>query len=150
MLRIDEKVRQEAVELLKTLVGIKSVNPPGNENEIATVVKEFLVKNGIDATLVPLEKERSSVVARIPGAGSGSIVMCGHLDTVNAKEEKWSVPPFEPRINQGRVWGLGSADMKSGVVVILEMAKLIAQNNLTLNKDLVLALTADEESTYRG
>jgi len=150
LLRVNEKVRQEAVELLKTLIGIKSANPPGNENEIATVVKEFLVKNGIDATLVPLEKERSSVVARIPGAGSGSIVMCGHLDTVNADEQKWSVPPFEPRINQQRMWGLGSADMKSGVVVILEMAKLIAQNNLTLKKDLVLALTADEESAYRG
>ena len=150
MLRIDEKVRQEAVELLKTLIGIKSTNPPGNEDEIANFVKVFLVKNGIDATLVPLEKDRSSVVARIPGAGSGSIVMCGHLDTVNAREEKWSVPPFEPHINQGRMWGLGSADMKSGVVVLLEMAKLIAQNNLTLNKDLVLVLTADEENGYRG
>lgn len=150
LLRIDEEVRQEAVELLQTLVGIRSANPPGSENEIATVVKEFLVKNGIDVTLVPLEKGRSSVVARIRGASSGSIVLCGHLDTVNADEQKWSVPPFEPRIDQERIWGLGSADMKSGVVVILEMAKLIAQNNLTLEKDLVLALTADEESAYRG
>jgi len=150
LLRIDEKVRQEAVELLKTLVGIKSVNPPGNENEIAIVVKEFLVRNGIDATLVPLEEGRSSVVARIRGTNPGSVVLCGHLDTVNAHEEKWSVPPFEPRIKQGRMWGLGSADMKSGVVVILEIAKLIAQHNLTLNKDLVLALTADEENGYRG
>jgi len=150
LLRIDEEVRQETVELLKTLVGIKSVNPPGNENEIATVVKESLVTNGIDATLVPLGKERSSVVARIRGASSGSVVLCGHLDTVNADEEKWSVPPFEPRINQGRMWGLGSADMKSGVVVILEIAKLIVQDNLTLKKDLVLALTADEEDGYQG
>ncbi|MCK5060863.1 M20 family metallopeptidase [Candidatus Bipolaricaulota bacterium] len=150
LLRIDEEVRQEAVELLQTLVGIRSANPPGSENEIATVVKEFLVKNGIDVTIVPLEKGRSSVVARIRGAGSGSVVLCGHLDTVNANEQKWSVPPFEPRIDQERMWGLGSADMKSGVVVILEMAKLIAQNNLTLKKDLVLALTADEESAYRG
>ena len=150
LLRIDEQVRQEAVELLQMLVGIRSANPPGSENEIATVVKEFLVKNGIDVTFVPLEKGRSSVVARIRGASSGSIVLCGHLDTVNADEQKWSVPPFEPRMDQERIWGLGSADMKSGVVVILEMAKLIAQNNLTLEKDLVLALTADEESAYRG
>ncbi|MCK4410672.1 M20 family metallopeptidase, partial [Candidatus Bipolaricaulota bacterium] len=150
MLKIDARVQKETVELLKRLISIRSANPPGNENEIATVVKEFLVKNGIDATLVPLEKERSSVVARIPGASSGSIVLCGHLDTVNADEQKWSVPPFKPRIDQQRMWGLGSADMKSGVVVILEMAKLIAQNNLILNKDLVLVLTADEEKGYRG
>jgi len=150
LLKIDARVQKETVELLKLLVSIRSANPPGNEDKIANFVKVFLVKNGIDVTIVPLEKGRSSVVARIRGAGSGSVVLCGHLDTVNADEQKWSVPPFEPRIDQQRMWGLGSADMKSGVVVILEMAKLIAQSNLTLKKDFVLALTADEESAYRG
>ena len=58
LLKIDARVQKETIELLKRLVSIRSANPPGNEDEIATVVKEFLVKNGIDAILVPLEKGR--------------------------------------------------------------------------------------------
>jgi succinyl-diaminopimelate desuccinylase len=150
LLKIDERVQKETVELLKSLVSIRSVNPPGNENEIATFVKGFLVENKIDTTLVPLEERRSSVVARIPGSESGSIVLCGHLDTVNADEEKWTVPAFEPRIIDGRMTGLGSADMKSGLAIILEIAKLVAESGITPKKSLVLVLTADEEKGYRG
>jgi len=94
LLRTDEKVHQETVELLQTLVSIRSTNPPGNEDEIASVVMRFLTENGINATFVPLEEGRSSVVARIPGSEPGSIVLCGHLDTVKVDEEKWSVPPL--------------------------------------------------------
>ena len=150
LLKIDARVQKETVELLKTLVGIRSANPPGNENEIANFAKLFLAKNGIDATLLPLEEGRSSVVTRIPGSEPGSIVLCAHLDTVNADEEKWTVPAFEPRIIDGRMTGLGSADMKSGLATILEIAKLIVEKALPLKKSLVLALTADEEKAYRG
>ncbi|MEA1870720.1 MAG: M20/M25/M40 family metallo-hydrolase, partial [Candidatus Bipolaricaulota bacterium] len=150
MLKIDARVQKETVELLKRLVGIRSANPPGNEDEIANFAKSFLAKNGIEATLLPLEEGRSSVVARITGSESGSIVLCGHLDTVNADAEKWTIPAFEPRIIDGRMTGLGSADMKSGVAIILEIAKLIVEKDLPLKKSLVLVLTADEEKAYRG
>jgi len=72
------------------------------------------------------------------------------MDTVDAHEEKWSVPPFEGQIEENRVWGRGSADMKSGVAVILELATLIAREGLTPRKNLVLVFTADEEQAYRG
>jgi succinyl-diaminopimelate desuccinylase len=150
LLKIDARVQKETVELLKRLVSIRSTNPPGNEDEIANFVKLFLAENGIDATLLPLEEGRSSVVARIPGSEPGSIVLCAHLDTVNADEEKWTVPAFEARIDGGMMTGLGSADMKSGLAVILEIAKLIVEHALPLKKSLVLALTADEEKGYRG
>jgi len=150
LLKIDGKVHQETVELLQTLVSIRSTNPPGNEEKIASIVIRFLAENGINATLVPLEEGRSSVVARIPGSDPGSIVLCGHLDTVKVDEEKWSVPPFEGRIEDEKIYGRGTADMKGGVAVILKIAKLIAQEGVSLNKSLVLVLTADEEGAYRG
>jgi succinyl-diaminopimelate desuccinylase len=150
LLKIDERVQKETVELLKRLVGIRSTNPPGNEDEIANFVKAFLAKNGIESTLLPLEEGRSSVVARIPGNEPGSIVLCAHLDTVNVDAEKWTVPAFEARIDGGRMTGLGSADMKSGLAVILEIAKLIVEKAIPLKKSIVLALTADEEKGYRG
>jgi succinyl-diaminopimelate desuccinylase len=106
---VDHSLPRSVLSLLKRLVSIRSANPPGNEDEIANFAKSFLTKNGIDATLLPLEEGRSSVVARIPGSEAGSIVLCAHLDTVNADEEKWTVPAFEPRIIDGRMTGLGSA-----------------------------------------
>ena len=150
MIVIDEAAYRETIALLEKLVSIRSVNPPGNENEIAGAVKELLAANGIDSTLVPLSEGRSSLVARIPGREKGSIVLCGHLDTVRADEEKWSRPPYEPRIENGRMWGLGSADMKSGVATIIEIALLITRSGVQPKKDIVLALTADEERAYTG
>jgi len=150
MIVIDEAVYRETLAILEKLVSIRSANPPGNENEIAGAVKELLAANGIDSTLVPLSKGRSSLVARIPGRESGSIVLCGHLDTVNADEEKWTHPPYKPHIEGDRLWGLGSADMKSGVATIIEIALLIARSGVMPKKDIVLALTADEEHAYSG
>ena len=150
MLVIDDAAYRETVGMLEKLVSIRSVNPPGNEDEIVGVVKQILSENGIDSVVVPLAEGRSSLVARIPGREDGSIVLCGHLDTVNADEEKWTVHPFAPRIEDGRMWGLGSADMKSGVATILEIALLIARSGAMLKKSLVLTLTADEEYAYAG
>ena len=150
MLRIDEETKQETVDLLQRLIQIKSGNPPGNEDRIAAFIKAYLFQKGINVTQLPLEAGRSSLVARIPGKQPGSVVLCGHMDTVNAHEEKWTVPPFAGQIKEDRIWGRGSADMKSGVAVILELAKLITQNKFTPRKDLALVFTADEEQGYRG
>ena len=150
MIVIDDVVYRETIDLLEKLVSIRSANPPGNENEIAGVVNDLLRENGISTEVVPLSEGRSSLVARIPGRESGSIVLCGHLDTVNADEEKWTHPPYEPHIEGDRMWGLGSADMKSGVATIIEIALLVARSGAQPRKDIVLALTADEEHAYTG
>ncbi len=150
MITVDDLVYNETISILQKLVSTCSVNPPGNENQIVGVVRELLTENNIQSTVVPLCETRSSLVVRIPGQESGSIVLCGHLDTVNAEQDNWTVPAFEPRIDDGRMWGLGSADMKSGVATIIEMALLVKRSGLRPKKSLVLALTADEEYAYRG
>jgi len=150
LLLINEETKKETVDLLQRLIQIESSNPPGNEDRIAAFIKAYLSQTGINVTQLPLEAGRSSLVARITGKERGSIVLCGHMDTVSAHEEKWTVPPFAGQIEQDRIWGRGSADMKSGVAVILELAKLITQNEFTPRKDLALVFTADEEQAYRG
>ena len=137
-------------ELVQQLVAIRSLNPPGNENEIANFAKDFLVQNGIQAQLVPLEEGRSSVVGRIPGKGKGCIVVCGHLDTVGISEGQWTKPPFDGVIENGKLFGRGAADMKGGVAIALESARQISKLGEKPEKSIVLALTADEEWQYRG
>ena len=150
MLEVDERAREETVRLTQDLVSIRTQNPPGGEEEAARYCRDFLAQIGIDATLVPLESGRSSVLARVPGREAGSVVLCGHLDTVRAEEGSWTTPPFEGRLASGRILGRGAADMKGGVAVLLELARLVASCGRRSARSLVLALTADEEGTYRG
>ncbi|MBA3063030.1 MAG: M20 family metallopeptidase [Atribacteria sp.] len=147
---MNEVDKKEINDLLQRLIQIKSVNPPGNESEIAVFIKEVLLKNNITSELVPLEEGRSSVVAKIVGKEERNITLCGHLDTVRVKEEDWTKPPFQGLIENGRMYGRGAADMKGGVTAILYAAVLLKRRGIIPKKTIQLALTADEEWGYRG
>ncbi len=149
-LQIDETTHEQARALLRQMIGIRSANPPGEEDRIVSFVEDLLGRGGIPTQRIPLEEGRSSLVARLPGREQGSVVFCAHLDTVAADEEQWTSPPLEPRLEADRLYGLGAADMKSGVAVLLTLALQIAAQGVPLAKSLVLAFTADEEQAYRG
>ena len=142
--------KKELNELLQRLIQIKSVNPPGNEDGIANFIKGFLIKNDIPSELVPLEEGRSSVVAKIEGKEERNITLCGHLDTVRVIEEDWSKPPFQGLMEEGKMYGRGTADMKGGVAAIIYTLILLKRRGITPQKKVQLALTADEEWGYRG
>ncbi|MBE0635447.1 M20/M25/M40 family metallo-hydrolase, partial [Candidatus Bipolaricaulota bacterium] len=144
------KYLDETLTLTQALIRIPSHNPPGNEDAIAAFAQQWLVDHGVSSMLVKLEQGRSSVVARIPGSAAGSIVLCGHLDTVTANEAAWQHRPAEPVIEEDRLWGLGAADMKSAVAVLMQTVARLAQTGRPPEKDIVLVLTADEEWGYRG
>jgi succinyl-diaminopimelate desuccinylase len=147
---VNNAEKKEINDLLRSLIQIKSVNPPGNENQIADFIKKFLLKNNIQSELVPLEEGRSSVVAKIEGEEERNITLCGHLDTVGVKEEDWTKPVFEGLIENEKMYGIGASDMKGGVAAILYTAVLLKRRGINLKKTVQLALTADEEWGYRG
>lgn len=147
---MNDSEKKELNELLQRLIQIKSVNPPGNEKEIASFIKRLLLKNNIPSELVPLEEGRSSVVAKIEGKEERNITLCGHLDTVGAIEEDWSKPPLEGIIEEGKMYGRGAADMKGGVAAIIYTLILLKRRGITPQRKVQLALTADEEWGYRG
>jgi len=147
---VNNTEKKEIKDLLQSLIQIKSVNPPGNENQIADFIKKFLLKNNIQSELVPLEEGRSSVVAKIEGEEERNITLCGHLDTVGVKEEDWTKPVFEGLIENEKMYGRGASDMKGGVAAILYAAVLLKRRGIVPKKTVQLALTADEEWEYRG
>jgi len=140
----------EVTQLLKQLINIESTNPPGNENKIANFIKNYLSKNKISAELVYLAKNRSSIVGRIDGVSKSNIALCGHIDTVRIDKNKWSKPPFDGIIENGKMYGRGTSDMKGGIAAILYSAILLKRNNIVPDKTIILALTADEEQKYSG
>jgi len=147
---VNNTEKKELNDLLRSLIQIESVNPPGNENQIADFIKKFLLKNNIHSELVPLEKGRSSVIVKIEGEEERDITLCGHIDTVRVKEEDWTKPVFEGLIENGKMYGIGASDMKGGVAAILYTAVLLKRRGIVSKKTVQLALTADEEWAYRG
>jgi len=147
---VNNTEKKELSDLLRSLIQIESVNPPGNENQIADFIKKFLLKNNIHSELVPLEEGRSSVIVKIEGEEERDITLCGHIDTVRVKEEDWTKPVFEGLIENGKMYGIGASDMKGGVAAILYTAVLLKRRGIVPKKTVQLALTADEEWAYRG
>lgn len=147
---MNDAEKKELNDLLQGLIQIKSVNPPGNEDEIADFIRKYLLENDIPSEFVPMEKGRYSVVAKIGGKEKRNITLCGHLDTVMVKEEDWTKPSFQGIIEEGKMYGRGASDMKGGVAAILYAAIHLKRRGITLKKTVQLALTADEEWGYRG
>ena len=142
--------KKELVDLLRSLIQIKSENPPGDENQISDYIKKYLLKNNIHSELIPLEIGRSSVIAKIEGEEERNITLCGHVDTVRVKEEDWTKPAFEGLIENKKMYGRGASDMKGGVAAILYASVLLKRRGIIPKKTVQLALTADEEWGYRG
>jgi acetylornithine deacetylase len=140
-----------AAQLLSQLVAIDSVNPSlvdggAGEAEIAAFVAGWARDAGLEADVLEATPGRPSVIARARGSGGGrTLLLCGHLDTVNVDG---MTEPHTPRIDGDRLYGRGAYDMKAGVAAALVAARDAAE--LGLRGDVVVAAVADEEHASLG
>ena len=134
------------IALARDLVAAASQNPPGDERAVAgtswcgrCATRDCRCPGG-GATPV-----RRNVIARIPGRGGGrSLILNGHIDTKPPGDlDAWETPPWEPVVRDGRLYGLGAADMKGAVAAMVFAAAEVARAELA--GDLVLVFSADEE-----
>ena len=140
----------DPVALTRFLVSIPSVNPTlssggAGEAEMAVVCASLLEEWGLETRVHEVSPGRSNVVARLQGEGP-TLLLNGHLDTVGV--EGMTVPPFEGTLEQGRILGRGSCDMKGGVAALMSTAHRLTRTERQPN--LVVALTADEEHASVG
>lgn len=142
-----------ARDTLAELVRVDSRNPtlaPGapGEGPIAGLVAEMLGSLGMEVEIVEPEPGRPSVIGRRRGTGGGrSLMLNGHIDTVGVEEME---RPFEPRIEDGRLYGRGAYDMKGSIAACLAAVKALGDAGIELAGDLVVAAVADEEVASLG
>jgi succinyl-diaminopimelate desuccinylase len=147
----DFLIDREIIELCRRLIQSRSINPPGNELEIALFAADYLSRAGLKAELVEHGEGRASVFATLKGSGGKpALLYSAHLDTVPVGAEQWQYDPFNGELEGGRIWGRGASDMKSGLAAIMAAAKALASTRLPLKGDLFLALTAGEEVGLLG
>jgi acetylornithine deacetylase len=141
----------DAVALTEALVAIDSRNPalagdaPG-EGQIASLLASVLADWGFVVELVEPLPGRPSVVARAGTGGGRSLMLNGHLDTVDV--EGMTHPPFEPRRHGGMLFGRGASDMKSGVASMCAAAARAAADGLA--GEVIIAAVCDEEWASAG
>lgn len=141
----------EAIQLLKEMLQLKSVNPPGDEEPVANLIASVLQLNGIAAEVKTLDRNRANVVARISGSGTKqSLVFSGHMDTVPPGDIPWQFDPYEAVEHEGKIYGRGASDMKSGLAAMVMALVEIAKSGVKLQGDLILAATAGEEVDCLG
>ncbi len=139
-------LRDEAVTLLRELLRLDTVNPPGNETLAAELLRAYLEDAGAACELYARVRERANLVARIPGRGEGpSLLLLSHTDTVLADPAEWSVDPWSGELRDGQVWGRGALDMKSQVAASAVAMAALAREGFEPAGDLVFAACADEE-----
>lgn len=140
-------------EMVQYLVRIPSVNPPGNEKPVADYLLKLLTEWGFKTSRIDKpDPKRPQVLAVLQGSGKRPpLILNGHMDVVPAGDQsQWVDDPFSGSLKDGRIYGRGSCDMKGGIGIALEVARVIQLSGFQLTGDLVLAFAMGEETGEPG
>jgi len=144
--------QEDAVALTRALVQIDSRNPtlsadgPGERN-VALALGRVLEDWGFSVDIG--ESDRPNLVARIGPSGSPAMMFAGHLDTVGV--EGMTHDPFSGDMTDGRLYGRGSCDMKSGVAAMCVAALTASQQSgSSAARQIVITAVSDEEYESLG
>jgi len=137
------------VEVLRDLISIDTTVPPGLDYDKAMAYLEPLFKElGFDARRIAVPAQhaegregRVNLVCHRREKGKPRLILYGHIDVVPA--EGWDA--FKPRVEKGKVYGRGAADMKGSIVALLEAMQSL--KGKPLNFDVSVMITTDEESS---
>jgi succinyl-diaminopimelate desuccinylase len=148
------EVDVSAIAFLRRLIRLRSINPPGDERQVALAIRELLDQNGISTELIDLGSERANLVAWIPAANGGSsqrtLGISGHMDVVPTGELKWKHDPFGAVEEDGKLYGRGASDMKGGLVALIFAMLALKRDGIKLGGNLKLLATAGEEAGAVG
>jgi succinyl-diaminopimelate desuccinylase len=140
-----------AIRLLTECVRLPTVNPPGNEKLAADWLAAQLERQGFSPRVDDLGGHRANIVAVLHGTGEKpALVFNGHLDVVPVGDTPWTHDPFAGVCENGRLYGRGSSDMKSGLMAMVMAVQALKQAGVRLKGDLILSGVADEETGALG
>jgi acetylornithine deacetylase/succinyl-diaminopimelate desuccinylase-like protein len=139
------------VNLLGELVAADTTNPPGNEARAVALIEKRWRAMGIDFKTQEFAPGRKNIVARLRGDGSKKpLLLIAHLDVVGVEGQDWTTDPHRLTIRDGYYYGRGVIDDLGAAAAFTELLGVIRDRKLPLARDLVVALTGDEESGGAG
>ena len=180
MKAVDEFITErtdDLVGLVRSLVGFDTVSvdlSPGSDhrrNEEAQL-QEFVGTRlgGLGAEVDQFEPDAAALrshpmmppwhhwegrpitVATLRGGGNGrSLIINGHIDVVSPGDlERWTSPPFQADLRDGRIYGRGAVDMKGGIASAIFALEALSANGIRLDGDVIVEVVPDEETCAMG
>ncbi len=141
--------QQLARAIFKELIEINTTDSSGDVTKASEAGAARLLATGFpkaDVQVVGPSEKKRNLVARLRGSGRAKpILLIAHLDVVEARRSDWSFDPFTFVERDGYYYGRGTSDVKCGAAALLAMLIRMKQENVQPNRDLIVALTADEE-----
>jgi len=139
-----------AYALLKQLVEINTTDSPrGNVTTAAEALAQHFRTAGFRAADIHVlgpSARKKNLVVRLRGSGTHpAVLLIGHLDVVEARREDWSTDPFRLIEQDGFFYGRGTLDMKGPDALMVAALIRLKREGFTPARDIILALTADEE-----
>lgn len=147
----DAVTRETAHDIFKQLIEINTTDSIGSTTVAAQAMAKRLLDAGFpkaDVVVIGPNDRKGNMVARYRGkAGSKlrPILIIGHLDVVEARREDWSTDPFKFVEQDGYYYGRGTQDMKEADAIAVTNFIRLKKEGFVPNRDIILALTADEE-----
>jgi acetylornithine deacetylase/succinyl-diaminopimelate desuccinylase-like protein len=147
--QIDDQTRQLSHDIFKQLIEINTTDSVGSTTVAAEAMATRLRDAGFPASDVVVlgpNPRKGNMVARLRGTGAHRpVLLIGHLDVVEARREDWTTNPFEFVEKDGYYYGRGTQDMKDGDAIMVTTLIRMKQEGYKPDRDIILALTADEE-----
>ena len=147
----------DAVDILKDLVAIPSINPMGRdvsgpeylETRLSDYLEKFFKKLGVEYQRIEVLPGRHNLIARLerPGATT-TVLLDAHQDTVPV--EGMTIEPFLPTVKDSRLYGRGACDVKGGMAAMLAAFARLVTDRPAQSAHVVISCTCDEESTAQG
>ncbi|MHB1651601.1 MAG: M20 family metallopeptidase [Desulfitobacteriaceae bacterium] len=148
--------KEELVSLTQELIRIPSVYRPsqvdGNETKVAEFIARYLQEEGFEVHTEEVVPGRPNVWSVFKGDGPGKTLLFeGHTDVVTeGNVEDWLYPPFEGRVEGGRIYGRGSCDTKGNLAAAILAVRAIKRSGISFAGQLILCIPVDEEGLMQG
>ncbi|MCY0850973.1 M20 family metallopeptidase [Sulfuracidifex metallicus] len=135
----------DLVKLTSRLIELPSVSPPSNSlRETAEFISDWLHENGANAEILELDRGYPIVVSKSMKTYRKSVMLNGHFDVVPPGDlNAWKYPPFSPTLIDGKLFGRGSSDMKSGLAVFMQLYVDLIDR---VDYNLIFTAVPDEET----
>lgn len=147
--QIDDQTKQYAHDVFKQLIEINTTDSVGNVSTAAEAMAQRFRDAGFppsDIQVMGPNDRKKNMVVRLHGNGKHKpVLLIGHLDVVEAHREDWTTDPFQFVEKDGYFYGRGTQDMKDGDAVMVTTLVRMKKEGYVPDRDIILALTADEE-----
>ncbi len=149
-----ERNQDHLIDLTRRLVRIPTVNPKfendpaiNREPELQRLLQDEFQSLGLATEMTEVFPGRPNLTGTLAGSEARSLILNGHVDVVPVGDRSlWTVDPFGAAVRDGRIYGRGALDMKSGVAINVAVVKALRDLGLTLDGRLELHAVVDEEA----